>query len=305
MPQWGDAREIQIDGRELRISNPDRPLFPDGFTKAHLVSYYLDVAAALLPHLAERPVTLRRFPEGVWAHGWFQTECRNNPTWVPTQDVGFESAPPQRYCVINERAGLAWAANLAAVELHPLLARRDRLDHPLVAVVDLDPGEPAGLRECCAVALLAREALAADDLVAYPKTSGSAGLHLYVPLNDGQTFRDTKGYVRALAASLAEERADLVVDVAKRSVRTDKVFIDWVQNHASRSTAAPYTIRAARSPAVSAPLRWEEVEAVAAGADPRALQFGPRDVLERLERDGDLFAPTLRDVQRVPAIPAV
>jgi bifunctional non-homologous end joining protein LigD len=267
---------------KVALSSPDKVLFPQtGFTKADLAAYYERVSHALLPHVAGRPVTLGRFPEGIDRYGWYQTHCKGHPPWIATKRVG-----TQDYCVLADEAGLAWAANMGAIELHPLLALADDVDRPLVLVLDLDPGEGADIVDCCRVALRARAALAEIGLNAFPKTSGGSGLHLYAPLGPTTTYAETRPLARELARRLAEQDPDRVTDRMPITERAGKVFADWNQNGRTKSLIAPYSLRANPWPTVSTPLTWEEVER----ADPRALVFSPEDAIARLEEAGDLFA---------------
>ena len=288
--------DVEVGGRALRLSSLDKVLWPEaGFTKGGLLDYYGKVAAALLPHLAERPVTLARFPDGVDRYGWYQTNCRGRPDWVPTRRIR-----DQEYCLVNDLPSLLWAANMGTIELHPFLARSDRLEAPDVVVFDLDPGTPAGILECGRVALWLRDALAEEGLASLPKTSGSIGLHVYVPLNSPATYGDTKAFARRLAGVLAERHPDSVVDEMAKRLRGGKVFLDWGQNDAAKSTIAPYSLRAMAWPTVSAPIAWEEVERATAERRSDLLTFGPREVLDRLERLGDPFESVLTLKQTLP-----
>jgi bifunctional non-homologous end joining protein LigD len=288
--------EIEVDGRALRFSSLDKVLWPKaGFTKGELVHYYRSVAAALLPHLAERPVTLARFPDGVDRYGWYQTNCRGRPDWLPTSRIR-----DQDYCLLNDLPSLLWAANMGAIELHPFLARSDRLEEPEVVVFDLDPGPPAGIVECCRVALWLREALAAESLASFPKTSGSVGLHVYVPLNSPVGYGRTKPFARLVARTLAERHPDAVVDEMPKRLRAGKIFLDWGQNDAAKSTIAPYSLRAMEWPTVSTPLGWDEVESATEERSSDLLAFSPRDALDRLETLGERFQPVLTLKQTLP-----
>ena len=283
------AVEIEVEGRALSVSSPERVVWPEaGFTKRDVLDYYLAVAPALLRHTAGRPVTLARFPEGIDRYGWYQTQCRAHPDWISTRRVG-----TQDYCVLDGVASLVWAVNVGTIEVHPLLSRGERTDEPTAVVFDLDPGPPADLLDCSFVALALRDTLAAAGFASHAKTSGSLGLHVFVPLNVPHAFAETKEFARAAAAGLARRQPDRVVDVSKRSVRTGKVLIDWVQNQPTRSTIAPYSLRAMRYPTVSTPVSWEELEAALAARAPDRLVFSPRDVVARLERGGDLFGPVV------------
>ncbi|MDQ3858078.1 MAG: non-homologous end-joining DNA ligase [Actinomycetota bacterium] len=282
--------------QEVRLSSLGRVLWPEaGFTKADLVAYYTAVAPALLGHVAGRPLTLARFPEGVDRAGWYQTNWRVRPGWLATALLG-----TQEYGIVNELRSLLWVANVGGIELHPLAARAERIDEPTHVVFDLDPGAPADLLDCCRVAVRLRERLAELRLAAFVKTSGSLGLHVYVPLSRGHTYRETKGFARAVALELAEADARRVVAKTARSLRAGKVLVDWVQNDARKSTVAAYSPRALRRPTVSTPLAWEEVEAALAAGDPARLVFEPARVVERLDRTGDLFRPVLEVAQTLP-----
>jgi bifunctional non-homologous end joining protein LigD len=274
----------------VRVSNVDKPLWPDGFTKGEMVSYYERIAPALLPHLAGRPVTLLRFPDGVEGVNWYQFQWpRGRPSWLRDAELG-----RFRFCLIDDLDSLLWGANLAAVELHPLLAPVERPDEPSFVVLDLDPGPEAGLRECCRVAVAARDLLADAGLASFAKTSGSLGLHVYVPLAAGHLFPETKAFARELAERLACELPELVVARTARAERRGKVLVDWVQNSRARSTVAAYSLRAGREPSVSMPVTWDEV----AAGDP--LAFRPSDAIARVEEHGHLFVPVLDLEQRLP-----
>ncbi|HWE24937.1 MAG TPA: non-homologous end-joining DNA ligase [Myxococcales bacterium] len=287
----GPHVQIESAGRELRVSNLDRVLWPAvGFTKRDLLAYYETVAPALLPHLSGRPVTLARFPEGVESAGWYQTNCpAGQPAWLRVARVAGRSGQTLRYCLIDETAALLWAANLGTIEFHPFLAAADRPDAPLWLVFDLDPGLPARLSECCFVALRLRERLERDGLPALAKTSGAKGLHVLVRLDGSWTFAKSKALAHTVAKEMAQAHPLLVTDRMVRAERPGKVFIDWGQNDPNKSTIAPYSLRATRWPGVSMPLLWEEVERVATGGDESTVRFGPIDVLARLDRFGDLL----------------
>jgi bifunctional non-homologous end joining protein LigD len=296
----GAGIELEIGGRRVHLSRPEKVLYPaTGFTKREVVEYLLAVAPVLLPHLAGRAVTLGRFPDGVDAPWWFQSNCPpGKPEWIPTVEVRGARGQRLRYCRLEERAALAWAASTGAIELHPFLARADRPDAPLAAIFDLDPTPPAGLAECCAVALRVRALLAGIGLASVVKTSGAKGIHVFVPLRGGDGFGATKAFVRAVAERLAADDPALVTARMDRAARAGRVMIDWRQNAAGLQTVAPYSLRGSAVPRVSAPVAWEEVEAGAAG---ERLEFGPAEALERVERLGDPFAPALAGDQRLPS----
>ena len=299
------AVQAEFEGRALRLTNLTKVLWPDvGFTKGDMLDYYIRVAPVLLPHLAGRPLTLARFPDGVDGPGWFQTSCPHPPPWMETVPVPstHSGGAGRDYCLVNDLASLAWVANLAAVELHPLLSCAPRLARPTSVILDLDPGAPAGLLEAAAVALFARDVLDALGLDSFPKTSGWAGVHVQVPLNTPATYEQTKPFARAVARLLAHRHPDEVVDRMELARRSGKVFVDWSQNHANKSTAAVYSLRAQAIPTVSTPLTWEEVEAAVAADDEDRLVFDAAEVIERIERHGDLFAPVLQQHQTLPAL---
>ena len=288
--------ELELAGRRVRLTNLERVLWPaTGFTKGDMVSYYLRAAPWILPHLAGRPLTLWRFPEGVDGPSWWQNECRGSPPWLATAVVR-----GQRFCLVDDSPSLAWVANLGTVELHPFLARADAPETPTALAFDLDPGPPAGLLEAVEVALRVREALAQHGLASYPKTSGGTGIHVFAPLEGPSRFAETKAFARSLARELAAERQELVTDRSRRAVRVGRVLVDWLQNDATRSTAAPYSLRATAVPSVSTPLAWDELAAALAAGRPELLRFGPAAVLDRLMRLGDLFAPVLAGGQALP-----
>jgi bifunctional non-homologous end joining protein LigD len=269
-------------------------------TKGAMIDYYRAVAAAIVPHLAGRPLTLGRFPEGVDGRGFYQTNCRGNPEWLRVQEVVGRTGKLFRLCVVDDEASLVWVANQGVIELHPFLATGDSPDRPTSLVFDLDPGPPATIAECCGVALRLRDVLGASGLEAFTKTSGGLGLHVFVPLDTDASFDATKAFARAVAGRLTAERPAGVIDVQRRDARAGKVLIDWLQNDPTRSTVSVYSLRATSLPAVSTPVTWDEVEDAARSRDAGALRFGPRDVLDRLGRLGDLFAPALALRQRLP-----
>ena len=266
----------------VQLTSLDKLLFPKaGFTKADLIDYYRTVAHALIPHIAGRPMTLGRFPNGVEERGFAQTECRGAPEWMHTHEIELRSGERRRYCLLDGEDALVWAANLGTIELHPYPWRASRAELPDALLLDLDPGDGAGLRECCEVALLAREELNRPAAV---KTSGGGGLHIAAPLEREHTFEETKRLARDLAEQLAQRHPRLVTAGSQRAARAGRVLIDWAQNDARRSTVAPYSLRAADYPLVSTPITWDEV-----AGDPDALWFEARVVLERVERLGDLY----------------
>ena len=293
---------VEIDRRRLELTNLDKNLWPEaGVTKSKLIEYYVSVAPALLPHLAERPLTLRRFPDGVDGVSWHQNECRGEPEWFQVFETRGVGGRVLRFCVVDDLASLVWLANQAAVELHPFQWRLDAPRRPTTLVFDLDPGPPAELVDCARVALDLRELLAEVGLTAYVKTSGSLGVHLHVPLGLPHDPDDVKTFARAAAETLAQRHAETVVAEMKKERRPGKVFVDWLQNDATRQTVAPYSLRGLPWPTVAMPVTWEEVERAVSEAQPELLTFLAEDVLERLDRRGDLFAEVLELEQSLPA----
>lgn len=286
----------------MTVSNVDKVLWPAaGFTKGDLLAYYEAVAPVLLPYLANRPVTMRRFPDGVDAIGWYQYECRGAPEWLRTVEVPYRDGTERRFCIVDDVDSLLWVANLATIELHPLLFRVDASEHPSYVVFDLDPGPPADVVACARVAILLRAELERRALTSAVKTSGSLGLHVYVPLNGAVHFAEAKAFARRLARKLTDEHPAGVVDRNARALRTGKVLVDWLQNDPSRSTVAPYSLRALPWPAVSTPISWHEVMDAAETGRAEALTFTAHDVPARIEEHGDLFAEALAARNSLPA----
>lgn len=291
--------EVRVGDRTLSLSNLDKVLWPDtGFTKGQLIDYYGAVADVMLPHLRRRPITLRRWPDGIAGQSFFQKHCpKHRPDWVDSVEMGGVG-----YCLIEEPAALVWAANLAAIELHPGLAQAPALDTPTAVVFDLDPGPPADLLTCVQVAFHLRECLDRVELRAWPKTSGSKGLQLFVPLNSGATYDQTRAFALGLAQVLEEQHPDLIVSAMDPAKRSKKVMIDWSQNTASKTTVAVYSVRARPEPTVSTPVTWDELQEALDRQDASGLVFLPDAVRERLERHGDLQAPVLTTSQTLPEI---
>jgi bifunctional non-homologous end joining protein LigD len=295
--------EVAVDGRRLKLSNLDKVLYPEaGFTKAQVLDYYTRIAPVLLPHLRDRPLTLKRYPDGVDAEYFYEKQCPSHrPEWVTTAPVW--SGRNERtidFCLANDLPTLVWVANLASIELHTALHRAPALSQPTCVVFDLDPGEPAGLAECVTVALELRQALDDLGLASVVKTSGSKGLQVYVPLNTPVTYDGTKGFSKALAQILERRHPKLVVSNMAKELRKGKVLIDWSQNDEHKTTVSVYSLRARPRPTVSAPLQWEEVETAAGGTPLPAVEADA--AVERVERHGDLFAPLDELTQQLPGL---
>jgi bifunctional non-homologous end joining protein LigD len=298
-----DTIRVALEGRDVRLTHLDRVLWPNaGLTKGWLLQSYLALAPVLLPYLRGRPITMWRYPEGVDHNGWWQNECRGAPEWVSVYTYTGKDGRAHRHCVIDDVASLMWLVNLGTIEIHPFPFTGGSADpSPSWLVFDLDPGEPAGLREACEVGLVLRDVLEAQGLVPVAKTSGVKGLHVFVALDETATFVATKSYARTVAGALAAELPELVVDRQTRSIRTGKVLLDWLQNDRFRSTVAPYSLRATDPPAVSTPVTWDEVRATTAGEAPATSEaFQVDDVLRRVGSIGDLFTPALTNSRRLP-----
>ena len=289
--------EVEVEGRRLSLSNLDKVMYPAvGFTKGQVIDYYTRIAPAVLPHLRNRPLTLKRYPNGVDSQYFYEKRCPSHaPDWVRS-----EEASGINFCICDDLPTLVWLANLADLELHPSLSLVDDINRPTVMAFDLDPGRPAGLRECCEVALILREALGRLGLESFAKTSGSKGIQVYVPLNSDEVDYDggTKALSNALARHLEAEHPKLIVSSQKKELRRGKVLIDWSQNDEHKTTVCVYSLRARERPTVSTPLDWAEVEA----GDPDALVFETDDVLARVAERGDLFAPVAELRQELPAL---
>jgi bifunctional non-homologous end joining protein LigD len=294
---------VDVAGKKLQLCNLDKVYYPaSGFTKAGVIDYYVRIAPAILPHLAGRPVTLKRYPEGVGGSCFYQKECPEyRPEWLETVPVYTESHDGDiNYCLINDLPSLVWVVNTAAIELHTSLSPGKDPLTPEVVVFDLDPGPPATIIECSQVALWLRQIFAGYGLQCFPKTSGSKGLQVYVPLNTPVTYGRTKSFAHAQARLLEGRHPDVVVSRMTKSLRTGKVLVDWSQNDRHKTTVCVYSLRAREHPTVSAPVRWPEVEAAAAKRDPRLLTFEANQVVQRWKQHGDLFAPVLELQQELP-----
>jgi bifunctional non-homologous end joining protein LigD len=290
-------QEIEVDGRTLSLSNLDKVLYPEaGFTKGHVIDYYTRVSPVLLPHLRGRPLTLKRYPNGVEGTYFYEKQCPSHaPDWVQTARIG-----DINFVLCEDLPTLVWLANLADLELHTSLARADGYDSPTVIAFDLDPGPPATIVECAEVALELRMIFEHLGMQAFPKTSGSKGMQVYVPLNSPSSYDVTRPFARGLAELLERRRPNLIVSEMKKSVRGGKVFVDWSQNTSFKTTVNVYSLRARQQPTVSTPLRWEEVEAVTESRDPDDLVFTAPEVVERVAEHGDLFAGVIELRQTLP-----
>jgi bifunctional non-homologous end joining protein LigD len=296
---------VEVEGRELELSNLDKVLYPKtGFTKGELIDWYARIGEVLLPHLRGRPLTLKRYPNGVEGKHFYEKRCPSHrPDWVTTASVYSDRHKGEiDYCVVEDLPTLVWLANLADIELHTSLAKAAAIERPTAMVFDLDPGAPANIIDCCQVAIWLRGLFEQLGLSCYPKTSGSKGMQLYVPLNGEVTYGDTKPFAKAVAETLEKRFPDRVVSQMSKAKRSGKVLIDWSQNDQHKTTVCVYSLRAKERPTVSTPLEWDEVEAAVEAGDAEALVFDYAAVLERVAAKGDLFAPLLSEEQDLPAI---
>ncbi len=296
---------VEIQGKQLKVSNLDKVLWPEvGFTKGQMIDYYARIAPVLLPHLRGRPLTLKRYPNGVNGMHFYEKNCpEHRPEWVQTAPIWSPGNNKwMQYCLAQDLPTLVWAANLADIELHTSLSKSDDILRPTMIVFDLDPGAPANIVQCCKVGLWVRAVFEQFGLESFAKTSGSKGLQIYVPLNTAVTYEQTKPWAHELARILERQHPDLVVSDMKKAIRVGKIFVDWSQNDDYKTTVCVYSLRAKDRPTVSTPVSWEEVQKCLKKEDPNLLVFTSEDVLKRVERLGDLFEPVLKLKQKLPPL---
>jgi bifunctional non-homologous end joining protein LigD len=296
---------VEIGGRQLKLTNLDKVLYPAAkFTKGQIIDYYARIAPVLVPHLKEKPLTLKRYPNGVTEQPFFEKNAtKYRPEWVKTAPIWSEGNKRDvNYILCNDLATLVWVANLASIELHPSLALATDITCPRSIVFDLDPGPPANIVQCCQVAFWLRAIFEHFGLESFPKTSGSKGMQIYVPLNTKTSYDETKPFANALARLLENEHRDLVVSDMKKAIRTNKIFVDWSQNDEHKTTISVYSLRARERPTVSTPMTWDEVERTLKKKDAGLLVFEADAVLKRVEKVGDLFAPLLTLKQKLPKL---
>lgn len=298
-----EEAQLIVEGKKLSVSNLNKVLYPKvGFTKGQVIDYYIRIAPVLLPHLKDRPLTMKRYPDGVEGEFFYEKNCPSHrPQWVQTAKVWSEGNNRMMdYCLANDLPTLVWTANLADLELHTSLARKKNVSRPTMMVFDLDPGAPADIVQCCQVGLWLRDLLGKMKLNSFAKTSGSKGLQVYVPLNTPVTFEQTKDLSRSLAQHLEGEHGDLVTSNMSKAVRKGKVFVDWSQNDEHKTTICVYSLRAKEEPTVSTPVRWDEVENCLKKEKNELLKFRSDQVLARIEKLGDLFEPVEQIKQKLP-----
>ena len=295
---------VEIEGHELKLSNLDKVLYPShGFTKGEVIDYYARIAPTMLPHLGDRAITLKRYPNGVDDKFFYEKNCpKHRPSWIGTAPVPGEDGPIT-YCKLDSLAALVWAANLAALELHTTMARAATPANPTMVVFDLDPGEPADILDCAEIGLWIRDVLDGLGLQCVAKTSGSKGLQVYLPVNGTTDYDHSAGFAKAVAESMERQAPDRVVSVQRKSLRVGKVLVDWMQNSFHKTTVCAYSLRAREQPTVSTPVSWDEVEACHDERDRSLLTFTAPEVLERVDALGDLWSPTLTVEQDLPKAP--
>lgn len=296
--------ELNVGGTTLEVSNLQKVFYPKtGFTKGDVIDYYIKISPVLLPHLKDRPITLKRYPDGVEGFFFYEKQCPSNrPRSMRTAKVPKSDGGEVNYCVMNDLPALVWAANLADLELHTFLHKAPTIERPTALAFDLDPGAPADVIACCKVALQLKALLEALKLKSFAKTSGSKGLQIYVPLNTAVTYEKTRAMAHALAELLAKDPSNGVVSNMKKSLRKGKVFVDWSQNHEHKTTVNVYSLRAKERPTVSTPVSWDEVEAALKKKKAALLTFEAEAVLKRVQKLGDLFAPVLTLKQKLPPL---
>ncbi|MEN6645284.1 MAG: non-homologous end-joining DNA ligase [Armatimonadia bacterium] len=300
--------ETQLAGHTLRLSNLDKVLYPSvGFTKAEVIDYYVRIADTVMPHVRNRPMTMARYPDGVEGEMFYQKRCPDHkPDYVRKVYVWSETYKRKvTFCVIDDLASLIYLINLAAIELHPLLATADDVNTPTLMTFDLDPGPGADLVDCSRVALQLRDLLRQAGLDCFPKTSGKKGMHLNVPLNTPCTYDETKGFARAIAMLLEKYHPEQVTSNMRKDLRRSKVFVDWSQNDEHKSTVCVYSLRVWERPTVSTPLKWEEVQDAVDRKDGSGLSFETEQTLERVQQYGDLYALVATLQQNMPVLTGV
>ncbi len=302
-PSGRNVETLNVAGRQVPVSNLDKVFYPStGFTKGQLIDYYIRVSPVLLPHLKDRPLTLKRYPDGVTGGFFYEKRCPPyRPEWLKTAPVWSDRYEEEiHFCLANDLPSIVWAANLGDLELHTFLARAGAIENPTMMVFDLDPGLPADILACAQVAFWLREKLDALKLRSFPKTSGSKGLQIYVPLNTRVTYDETKALSRQLAEELEREHPELVVSKMAKNLRGGKVLVDWSQNDRHKTTVCVYSLRAKEKPTVSTPLDWDEVKSAVKKNDASQLSFLSDKVLKRVGKEGDLFEPILKLKQKLP-----
>jgi len=293
---------LEVGGIEIEVSNLEKVLYPaTGFTKGQMIDYYAKVSPWLLPHLKNRPITLKRYPDGVRGFFFYEKKCpAHRPDWVRTTDIPKKDGGEIQYCLMNDLPALVWAANLADIELHTFLHRAPAISRPTAMAFDLDPGAPADILDCCEAGLRIRDLLTGFGLESFPKTSGSKGLQVYLPINGPVTYQRTKAFAHAIAELLESQTPEKVISRMQKNLRKGKVFVDWSQNDQKKTTVNVYSLRAKERPTVSTPVTWDEVQESLRRK--KRLSFETSEVLDRVARLGDLFEPVLSLKQKLPPL---
>ncbi len=295
---------LDVDGKIIPVSNLDKIMYPEtGFKKGQMIDYYIKISPVLLPHLKDRPLTMKRYPDGIHGEYFYEKNAPSHtPSWVKATYVGRNSGKePNRHILINDLPTLVWSANMANLELHTVLSRAPRFDIPTMMVFDLDPGPPAGILESAQVAFYIHEILSSLKLECFAKTSGSKGIQVYMPIHTPTDFETTRAFAEVVALMLAHEHPDKVVSTMSKDLRTGKVFIDWSQNAQHKTTVSIYSLRATwETPSVSMPVTWKELNTALTKGDADRLYFDPEEAIRRMQKFGDLFAPVLTLKQKLP-----
>ncbi|MGB8353997.1 MAG: non-homologous end-joining DNA ligase [Chthoniobacteraceae bacterium] len=299
--------QLDIGGKKLTVSNLGKVLYPKaGFTKGDVIDYYVKISPFLLPHLKNRPITLKRYPDGVEGFFFYEKKCpEHRPGWVKTTKVGKSDGSDINYCLMNDLPALVWAANLADLELHTFLHRAPALMRPTALAFDLDPGPPADIILCCKVGLWLKTIFDALGLKSFAKTSGSKGLQIFVPLNTAVTYARTKAFSHQITQLLESQFPETVVSKMQKNLRGGKVLVDWSQNDDHKTTINVYSLRAKEQPTVSTPVTWGEVAGALKKKSAKALSFESKEVLKRVKKSGDLFAEVLTLKQKLPPLDAI
>jgi bifunctional non-homologous end joining protein LigD len=300
-------QSLDIDGTKVEVTNLQKIFYPKpGFTKGDVIDYYVRISPVLLPHLKERPITLKRYPDGVEGFYFYEKKCpAHRPKWIKTTKVDKSEGGEINYCVINDLPSLVWAANLADLELHTFLHKAPALQRPTALAFDLDPGPPADIVLCCQVGLWLKGVFDALKMESFAKTSGSKGLQVYIPINSAVTYDKTKAFSHAIAELLESRSPEVVVSKMQKSLRSGKVLVDWSQNDDHKTTVNVYSLRAKDYPTVSTPVTWEEVEATVRKRKATSLSFDAKEVLKRVQKMGDLFGPVLSLKQKLPPVSVI
>jgi bifunctional non-homologous end joining protein LigD len=295
---------LNVAGTIVNVTNLDKAFYPKaGFNKGDVIDYYVRISPVLLPHLKDRPITLKRYPDGVDGFFFYEKKCpAHRPKWIKTANVAKSEGGIINYCVLNDLPALVWAANLANLELHTFLHKAPAINRPTTLAFDLDPGPPTNIVLCCKVGLWLKAIFDAFGMECFPKTSGSKGLQVYVPLNTPVTYARTKAVSHAIAQLLERRFPETVVSKMQKSLRRGKILVDWSQNDDHKTTINVYSLRAKQRPEISTPVTWEEVSRAFKKNDAEHLVFESKDVLKRVQKFGDLFSPVLTLKQKLPRL---